>query len=55
MPRWNRHVDIWIGSDDETKRVVATLNLDGLGWATNVQRAWGRFGDIYVMSPDVEA
>lgn len=55
VPKWGSYVDIWVDQDDETKRVAATLNLDKLGWATNVQRAWGRFSHIYVMSTPIEA
>lgn len=48
-PKWSSHVDICV-QHDRTERVAATLNLDSLGWVTNMQRLCGRYSDIYVIS-----
>lgn len=50
-PKWNSYVDIYVG-EDETQRLAATLNLDKLGWATNLKRLCGKFSHIYVVDCD---
>lgn len=58
-PKWNSYVDIHVTQDDKTERLAATLNLDKLGWATNVMRLCGKFSHIYVLdetaAPTLEA
>lgn len=51
VPKWDSYVDIYIG-DEETKRLAATLNLDKLGWTTNMKRLCGKFSHIYVVECD---
>lgn len=50
-PKWFNHVDIY--DEGEFKRLVATLNLGKLGWATSMKRLCGKCNDIYMMElPD---
>lgn len=51
VPKWDSYVDIYIG-DEATKRLAATLNLDKLGWTTNMKRLCGKFSHIYVVECD---
>lgn len=48
-PKWHSYVDIYVG-DEETKRLATTLNLDKLGWTTNLKRLCGKFSHIYVVA-----
>ncbi|MCJ1342316.1 hypothetical protein MMC31_000498 [Peltigera leucophlebia] len=52
-PKWQSHVLIYAdthSADPEPeRRLVAALNLDKLGWTTNVKRLFGRMSQIYVM------
>lgn len=50
-PKWRSYVDIYVG-EEETKRLAATLNLDKLGWTTNMKRLCGKFSYIYVVEDD---
>ena len=50
-PKWFNHVDIY--DEGEFNRLVATLNLGKLGWATSMKRLCGKCNDIYMMElPD---
>ncbi len=51
-PRWQSHVLIYadaLTEPEPERRLVAALNLDKLGWSTNVKRLFGRRSQIYVM------
>ena len=47
-PKWNSHARIYVGENEE-KRLALTLNLDTLGWTTNIKRLCGKFKNIYVV------
>jgi hypothetical protein len=48
-PKFSSQVDVFVDREDGTERLVATLNLDKLGWGTNIKRMCGKISDIYVM------
>ena len=50
-PKWGNRVDIY---DEANKSLlIASLNLDKLGWQASWKRHWGKCNDIYVMElPD---
>ena len=47
-PKFFSHVDVFAHCDG-TERLVATLNLEKLGWAANFKRLCGQISEIYVM------
>lgn len=50
-PKWFNHVDIY--DESEFRRLIATLNLGGLGWSASMKRLCGKCNDIYMMKlPD---
>ena len=52
-PKFFSQVDVFVNQDDGTERLVTTLNLDKLGWSTNIKRLVGKISDIYVIeTPD---
>ena len=52
-PRFLSQVDVFASQDDGTERLVTILNLDKLGWSTNIKRLVGQISDIYVIeNPD---
>jgi hypothetical protein len=48
-PKFSNQVDVFVDREDGTESLVATLNLDRLGWGTNIKRMCGKISDIYVM------
>ena len=50
VPRFSSRVDIYVHEDgSQRKGFVGTVNLDRLGWATNVRRLLGGIDYLYVM------
>ncbi len=47
-PKWSSRVKIYEQSPD-SKRMIATLNLDKLDWLANIRRHIGLISEIYVM------
>ena len=53
-PRWSSKVDVH--DDANPEYLIATLNLDKLGFKTNVRRLFGNYKEILIMElPDVPA
>ncbi len=48
-PKFSNKVDVFTDYDDGSKRFVATLNLEKLGWGTHIKRLCGRISEIYVL------
>ena len=50
VPRFSSRVDIYVDEDgSQRKGFVGTVNLDRLGWATNVRRLLGGIDYLYVL------
>lgn len=48
VPKWGSRVSIYEESPD-SKRMIATLNLDKLDWLANMKRHIGLISKVYVM------
>ncbi len=54
-PKWSSHAHIYVDTNSTEpgleieRRLVATVNLDKLGWTMKIKRLCGRRSEIYVM------
>jgi hypothetical protein len=51
-PKWSSRVRIYEQSPD-SKRMIATLNLEKLDWLANIRRHCGLISEIYVMESPI--
>ncbi|KAI9863673.1 MAG: hypothetical protein M1813_003696 [Trichoglossum hirsutum] len=52
IPRWGQKVDVYLEigpSDAKTHQLLATVNLNSLGFTMNIRRYLGRLKSIYVL------
>ena len=49
-PKWGSQLDIYLEREDtKTERLAARLNLNSLGWTTNLKRKCGSIRHVWIM------